>query len=191
MQLIKNFCKVLVTALLVTSATAELTKVPRVVDVETNALDKRARITVDQGTVNSATAADELYTEGLSTCIGAAAVGTANQNGGTDKILAHVSASNPENGDFNTQFDRWEQAIRDSQMTDVRLFLSVPRPDVVPAACRAMSDIIDKAKSTCTDLGIGCVTLERRNEDVTGAPPLGTVLIRANKDVEMEGRRVS
>ncbi|KAK8067357.1 hypothetical protein PG997_014104 [Apiospora hydei] len=169
MQLFKNFFKVLVTALLVTSSTAELIK----------------------GTVASANANDELYTFGLSTCIGAAAVGTANQDGGTDKILAHVSAANPDNGDFNQQFDRWEQSIRDSQMTDVKLFLSLPRPDVMPGACRAMGDIIEKAKSTCRDLGIGCVSLERRNEDVEGSPPLGTVLIKANKDVEMEGRKVS
>ncbi|KAK8041560.1 hypothetical protein PG994_014567 [Apiospora phragmitis] len=194
MQLLKNLSNVLVTGLLVTSSLAELTKVPRgsgVANVESNVLDKRARITVDQGTLDNAGSNDELYTEGLSTCIGAAAVGTADAGVQVDKILAHVSAANPDNGDFNTQLDRWEQAIRDSMMTDVKIFLSVPRSDVVPAACQAMADIIDKAKSTCVDLGVGCSTLERANEDVDKDPPFGTVLIQANKDVYMEGRKVS
>ncbi|KAK6856336.1 hypothetical protein PG995_006523 [Apiospora arundinis] len=194
MQLIKNLSKVIVAGLLATSAVAELTKVPRgsgVVNIEENALDKRARKTVGQGKLDHAGSSDELYTLGLSTCIGAAAVGTADKDKKIDKILAHVSAANPTAGSYTQQFANWEKAVKDSKMKDVKIYLSVPAKDVVPQACKAMSDMIEKAKQTCRDLGHGCATLERKNADVNKAPPFGTVLIKANKEVQMEGKKVS
>jgi len=76
-------------------------------------------------------------------------------------------------------------------MTDISLYLSVPAADIIPAACRAMGDMIAYAKQTCKDLGAGCATLERKNEDKDNAPPFGTVLIKEDRQVEMEGKVVS
>lgn len=180
--------------LLLWYASCDKTNLPRgsgVVNTGDNALDKRAKKTVGQGKVEHGGSSDELYTEGLATCIGAAAVGTADKDKKIDKILAHVSAANPTGGSYTKQFENWEKEVKDSKMKAVKIYLSVPARDVVPAACKAMGDMIDRAKQSCKNLGYGCATLERKNEDVTKPPPHGTVQIKANKDVFMEGKKVS
>ncbi|KAK8063390.1 hypothetical protein PG996_008042 [Apiospora saccharicola] len=182
MQLIRNLSKVLVAGLLATCAVAELTKVPRVVD-------KRDRETVDQGHLLSKGPDDELYTLGLATCIGTAAIVTMDEDMKIDKVLAHVSANKELS--YILQFAKWQQTVKDSKMTDLKIYLSVPRKDVQPASCQAMEDMIKWAKQTCIDLGVGCVTIERKNEDVNKDPPFGTVLINYNQEVYMEGKKVS
>ncbi|KAJ9149712.1 hypothetical protein NKR19_g5517 [Coniochaeta hoffmannii] len=146
--------------------------------------------TVGQGGLETGSSSTELYTEGLSTCIGAGVIGGEDGEKKIDKALAHVS-SETTGPSFQTQFDDWKKAIQDSKMTDISLYLSVPAADIIPAACRAMGDMIAYAKQTCKDLGAGCATLERKNEDKDNAPPFGTVLIKEDRQVEMEGKVVS
>lgn len=162
------------------------------VNIQDDILGRWDRVTVGQAEVKSAGILKELYTDGLASCIGMAAVGTPDNNIGIDKVLAHVSSLDKRDGStFTEQFARWEQAIKDSGMTDLKIYLSVPQPDVQPACCEAMSDMIAEAKQTCIDLGVGCATLERRNEDVGESPPFGTVLISVGHWVYMEGQKVS
>jgi hypothetical protein len=85
-----------------------------------DALEKRDRKTVGQGELEIGGSGTELYIEGLSTCIGAAAIGKEDGEKKIDKGSLYVSAG-ATGSSFQTQFDNWKQAILDSKMTHVSL----------------------------------------------------------------------
>ncbi|KAK8071349.1 hypothetical protein PG997_011552 [Apiospora hydei] len=149
------------------------------------------------GYYQTGTPADELWTFGLLSCIAIAAVGTADEQQGIDKVMAHVVAIRQEpDGSYGPmffqQFDTWETAVRDAKMRDVKMYLSVPETDVNLDAPDAMRDMVNRAREACARINGQLVhTTVRRNEDACKPPPFGAAEVKLNKDVFIEGAKVS